>query len=383
MRDLNKELGLPNGILTSNATANLDPLYGPFLTLDDAMSKVLVTQRVVGKLLAISPGNVALIDLSYVDLYTWTTDVNGNWGAQRVGATPLPYQIITLGEIVTDLPNSKVTVNVDRIGRNQVRLNGILWGKNTINEFTIDPIITPGNFRKDIIEARPDSTLFFLKKGTESTNPVPPNVTSGGMLISEVLVTSAGITPSILTPATNSEAGDLTEPTGETNKVLTTYSIWSRLKNIPYLIMKPFTGSAIANRFWSNGLRLMYANASAVVNTLAFRKDLEPSISFTPTGNFNISDIKALIDANEKIFNGITVYINNGNNNYRCNFDIGGSFVNHVGIIKKTGSGTISFESSRILNTGASGISILNGNYSSFCYYEFSPDTDFIKIKNY
>ena len=293
MRPLENELSIPNGIYTTNKTANIDPLYGPFLTLDDAMSKVLVTQRVVGKLLAISPGNVALTDLSYVDLYTWTTDVNGNWGAQRVSLVAIPYQIITLGEIVVDFPNSKVTVNLDIIGYNQIRLNGVLYKKNTINEFTIDPIIAPNNYRKDIIEARPNSTLFYLKKGTESPNPVAPNVTSGGMLISEILVTSTGASSggSNLDFATQAEVENQTAPTFENKKVISLFNLWKWRDALTWLILRPISSTAIAYRLRSNGTDLYYANASALEKKLAYMEDLEintvtistPTLTLLPT----------------------------------------------------------------------------------------------------
>lgn len=287
-RDLTKEFVVPAGVASLSAIASLDPYFGVFDTASEAFEKVPVDKRKVGKLLATYTKQNGALNKTSAQLCMWTEDALGNWGIQRVGEIMELFQVITLGGISVDIPTMKVNIAVDRIGINQVRLNGILYSKSTPNEFTLDPIVTAGNFRKDIIEARPNSTLFFLKKGVESTNPVPPTVTSGAMLISEVLVTSAGASA-----GQESQLNNKLDKTTPNEQNVISPVVFNSTVSTQKLILQVQSSNTTVNAIWTDGTAY-YGNGSGGTPK-AFMYD--ESGTFTGsniplnliTGNFQVS----------------------------------------------------------------------------------------------
>ena len=213
MRDLTKEFTIPNGVNSLNATASLDPFFGPFESVEEAYNLVPENKRKVGKIFAVYLDSTE----SNVELYYWITDSAGaEW-------RPIPLvpkidtdRVVSLGAITVN--GSVVTIGLSSGGTNSVEINNAIYSRYEPISFTTDPIIVAGNFRKDIIEARADSTVFYLKKGVESANPVPPAVTDGALFISEVLVTSTGVSAgalnSVVTDSTMKGDGTSGNPLG-------------------------------------------------------------------------------------------------------------------------------------------------------------------------
>ena len=213
MRDLRKEFTIPNGVNSLNATASLDPFFGPFDSVDEAYDLVPEAKRAVGKPFAIYLDSTK----SNINLYYWITNSAGTeWRAIPL----LPHfdtdRVISLGAITVN--GSVVTIGLPSGGSNSVQINNAIYSRYEEISFTTDAIIVAGNFRKDIIEARADSTVFYLKKGVESINPVPPAVTEGALFISEVLVTSTGVSAgalnSVVTDSTMKGDGTSQNPLG-------------------------------------------------------------------------------------------------------------------------------------------------------------------------
>lgn len=74
----------------------------------------------------------------------------------------------------------------------------------------------------------------------------------------------------LIKPATQAEAESQTAPTVESNKYITTFSLWKWLQALTYIILKPNSTTAIANRLRSSGSRLFYADNSAVERGIAY-----------------------------------------------------------------------------------------------------------------
>ena len=194
------------------------------------------------------------------------------------------------------------------------------------------------------------------------------------------------------TPATQAEVEASTgtessptssEPTTEDRKFLSLFNFFKLIKKLRYIHLLPNSATAVANRFWSNGIRLLYANNSAVVSTVAYTSDLPTTFVYTPTGNFTTSQLKAAAENAGLIFNGLHFFINIGTNNFICTIDNGAMFPRTIITIGKRGTtGALSFESSRTLNAGIDGITILNGNENSMGLLNFGTNEDLLTIKN-
>lgn len=148
------------------------------------------------------------------------------------------------------------------------------------------------------------------------------------------------------------------------------------------LILPNNATSAVANRLRSDGSNLYFSNGSSIEKRIAYQDSLTRYFVYTATGNFTMSQLKSAVESAGLIFNGITIFINVGSNNYTCNIDIGATNIYLEGFIQRIGTGSISFTSSRTLDSGVNNITILSGNQSSFCYFQFL-DKDYIKIKLY
>lgn len=213
MRDLTKEFTIPNGVNSLNATASLDPFFGPFESVEEAYDLVPEAKRAVGKIFAVYLDSTK----SNIDLYYWITNSAGaEWRAIPLLPDIDTDRVVSLGAITVN--GSVVTIGLSSGGANSVEINNAIYSRYEPISFTTDPIIVAGNFRKDIIEARADSTVFYLKKGVESINPVPPAVTEGALFISEVLVTSTGVSAgalnSVVTDSTMKGDGTSQNPLG-------------------------------------------------------------------------------------------------------------------------------------------------------------------------
>ena len=213
MRDLKKEFTIPNGVNTLNATASLDPFFGPFDSVDEAYNLVPESKRAVGKIFAIYLDSTR----SNINLYYWITNSAGaEWRPIPLVPNIDTDKVISLGAITVN--GSVVTIGLPSGGSNIVEIRNNIYSRYEAISFTTDAIISAGNFRKDIIEARADSTVFYLKKGVESINPVPPALTEGALFISEVLVTSTGVSAgalnSVVTDSTMKGDGTSQNPLG-------------------------------------------------------------------------------------------------------------------------------------------------------------------------
>ena len=103
---------------------------------------------------------------------------------------------------------------------------------------------------------------------------------------------------------------------------------------------------------------------------------------YTPTGNFTISQVKTAMESAGYVFNDSHIIVNLGANNYTCSIDIGASNPNTIITIGKRGSGSVSFNSTRTLNSGVDAITIMNGNEGSMTKMEFGTTTDFLTVRN-
>lgn len=146
------------------------------------------------------------------------------------------------------------------------------------------------------------------------------------------------------------------------------------------LVLAADIGTAVPNEFGRKSGFLCVADASGVLRYYSAGS----RFVYTPTGNFTLSALKAAVEAEKMLFNSIVIYVNIGSNNYTCTIDIGAANPNTCGVIKRSGSGSLSFATvvGRTLDSGINNITILNGNQKSFCVFELM-DKDYVTIKNY
>lgn len=194
------------------------------------------------------------------------------------------------------------------------------------------------------------------------------------------------------TPATQAEVEASTgtesnptssEPATENRKFLSLFNFFKLIKKLRYIHLLPNSATAVANRLRSDGIRLFYANNSAIESTVAYTSDLPTTFVYTPTGNFTTSQLKTAAENAGLIFNGLHFIIKIGANNYTCTIDNGSSNTECVITFGKRGTtGSISFASSRTLNAGADNITVMNGNVNSLAMLNFDTSVDFLTIYN-
>lgn len=195
------------------------------------------------------------------------------------------------------------------------------------------------------------------------------------------------------TPATQAEVEASTgtesnptssEPAIENRKFLTLFNFFKLIKKLRYIHLLPNSATAVANRFWSNGIRLLYANNSAVVSTVAYTSDLPTTFDYTISSNFTTSQLKTAVEAAGLIFRGIHVNLIIGSNNIVCTID-NGAVIGGIWSMERTGTGSITFNtaSGRTLDAGIFNIVTLSGNESSTCVFQHKTAKDYIKIKNF
>lgn len=145
------------------------------------------------------------------------------------------------------------------------------------------------------------------------------------------------------------------------------------------LITSQQASNAIPNTFWvDNSGNPMFTNGAGVSKPINSGSNV---FVYTPTGNFTISAIKTAMESAGLIFNDSHIIINLGANNYTCSIDLEAS--NYIFTIGRRGTGSISFSSTRTLNSGTDAITILNGNESSMALIDCGTTTDFLKIRNF
>lgn len=510
MRDLTKEFTIPNGVNSLNATASLDPFYGPFESVEEAYDLVPEAKRAVGKIFAVYLDSTN----SNVKLYYWITNSAGSeWRVIPQLPDIDTDRVVSLGAITVN--GSVVTIGLPSGGANIVEINNAIYSRYELISFTTDAIIVAGNFRKDIIEARADSTVFYLKKGVESTNPVPPAVTEGALFISEVLVTSTGVSAgalnSVVTDSTMKGDGTSGNPLGlsdsknaeiagkiskqgidlgntadvpnmkignhngiyraygasnpiqefapfmqmsvgdtyaqisvdqysgalsyragfQNNPYSATRTAWDNVnlpspatqtwvnqqvaskqdksmfsalvdKMVHYydsitqkmlstgvefisagilklksIILTTNTGTALANELGFDGVNVVFGASKRKL-----RYNDSSVYTYTPTGDFNLSAVKTEMENAGYVFNDSHIIINLGSNNYTCSIDIGATNPNTLFTVARRGNGSISFASTRTLNSGVDAIAILSGNESSMALIQLASTTDFLTIRN-
>jgi len=245
-----------------------------------------------------------------------------------------------------------------------------------------------GNDGWDDLGGNIDLSAYYTAAQTETA------ITSKGYITSLALVgyaTENWVTTQT-TPATQAEVEAATgtesnptsaEPATENRKFLTLFNFFKLIKKLRYIHLLPNSATAVANRFWSNGIRLLYANNSAVVSTVAYTSDLPTTFVYTPTGNFTTSQLKTAAENAGLIFNGLHFIIKIGTNNYTCTIDNGSSNTECVITFGKRGTtGSINFASTRTLRAGAENITILNGNVNSLAMLNFDTSEDFLTVYN-
>lgn len=137
--------------------------------------------------------------------------------------------------------------------------------------------------------------------------------------------------------------------------------------------------NSVSNKIWTDGVGYYFNNNLGIKKKVA----IGAVFTYTPTGNFTISEIKTALEATGMIFNDSHIIINLGSNNYTCSIDIGALNPNSLITIGKRGStGSISFTSIRTLNSGVESITILNGNEGSMAKIDFGTSSDILTIRN-
>lgn len=148
--------------------------------------------------------------------------------------------------------------------------------------------------------------------------------------------------------------------------------------SVPALELEITAENSVPNKIWTDGIGYYFNNNLGIKKKVA----LGSVFTYTPTGNFTLSAIKTALEATGMIFNDAHIIINIGSNNYTCSIDIGASNLNTIITIGKRGNGSISFNSTRTLSSGADAITIMNGNEGSMAKIDFGTSTDFLTIRN-
>lgn len=136
------------------------------------------------------------------------------------------------------------------------------------------------------------------------------------------------------------------------------------------------TNPAVANRLRSDGKGLWFANDLAVERKVS----IGSVFTYVPTANFTLTAIKTAAESAGFIWNDLTIEITLGTNNFTCSID---TAIGTIIYLTRTGTGSISFTSSRTLDSGVDLISVLNGNNSSCALVVQKTDKDYLKIRNY
>lgn len=148
--------------------------------------------------------------------------------------------------------------------------------------------------------------------------------------------------------------------------------------SVPALEMEVKSSYAIASSVWFDGVAL-WLNPTVGASR---RFNAGTTFNYTPTGNFTLSAVKNAMEAAGYNFNDSNVNIILGANNYTCSIDIGAANIGKALTIERTGTGSISFSSTRTLDSGVDAITIMNGNEMSMVRIRFGTSKDFIIIRN-
>ena len=266
------------------------------------------------------------------------------------------------------------------------------WHKD--EEITISSI----DGLQDLIEGKADATQleFYAKKDATNIEVAKWRTVLGvGSADLSNYYTKAEIdslwVSTATTPATQAEVEASTgsesqplsaEPSTENRKFLSLFNFFKLIKKLRYIHLLPNSATAVANRLWSNGFRLYYANNSAVASTVAYTSDLPTTFLYTPTGNFTLSQIKTASEAAGLIFNGLHIILNIGTNNFTLTIDNGAANNTTVVTLGKRGAtGSINVLSVRTM-VAFDLITVMNGDENATAKIDLGTTKDFIKINN-
>lgn len=134
--------------------------------------------------------------------------------------------------------------------------------------------------------------------------------------------------------------------------------------------------NALPNELGTDGINVVFG---ATKRKLRFANS--SVFTYTPTGNFTISQVKAAMESAGYVFNGSHIIVILGSNNYTCTIDVGAANPYNVFTITREGSGLLSFASNRTLNVGIDGSNILSGGENSIGFVQLRSTTDYLSIK--
>lgn len=147
--------------------------------------------------------------------------------------------------------------------------------------------------------------------------------------------------------------------------------------SVPALELEITAENSVPNKIWTDGVGYYFNNNLGIKKKVA----LGSVFTYTPTGNFALSTIKTAMENEGLIFNDSNISIILGANNYICNIDIGAANIGKAITIERLGSGSISFTSSRTLDSGVDSVTVLNGKEISQAKIKFGTTTDFLIIR--
>lgn len=143
------------------------------------------------------------------------------------------------------------------------------------------------------------------------------------------------------------------------------------------IILTTNSGTALPDELGYDGTNVFFGNTKRKL-----RYNDSTVFTYTPTGNFTISQIRTAMEAAGYVFNDCHINVQLGSNNYTCTIDIGASHPYRIFTMDRNGTGSISFLSTRTLNSGVDAITIMNGNEFSRAIIKTGTSVDFLKIRN-
>lgn len=143
------------------------------------------------------------------------------------------------------------------------------------------------------------------------------------------------------------------------------------------IILTTNPGTALPDELGYDGTNVFFGNTKRKL-----RYNDSTVFTYTPTGNFTISQIRTAMEAAGYVFNDCHINVQLGSNNYTCTIDIGVSHPYRIFTMDRNGTGSISFLSTRTLNSGVDSITIMNGNEFSRAIIKTGTSVDFLKVRN-
>lgn len=145
------------------------------------------------------------------------------------------------------------------------------------------------------------------------------------------------------------------------------------------LVLANEIGTAVPNELGRKNGYLCHSDGSGVLRYYS----AAGLFKYTPTGNFTTSNLQTALAASGILYHDAYVCIVVGTNNFTCNIDNGSTNLSRMIFIGKEGTtGSISFTSTRTLNSGVDNVTILNGNEGSQVKIHHGTSQDIITIRN-